>query len=63
MSIATKEKLGKFKNRVRLNVWITDTQETVINQISDVTGRTKTDIIGEALSIYFTEMRKNGVLE
>jgi len=48
--------------RKRLHVWILANQEADIKQLREVTGKTKTDVISEALSIYFSMLRKQGVL-
>jgi len=48
--------------RKQLHVWILANLDADIEQLREVTGKTKTDVIAEALSIYFSMLRKQGVL-
>lgn len=49
--------------KMRLHVWVLPNQVRDLELLKRKLGKTKTDIVIEALGIYFNEMRKQGVLE
>lgn len=52
----------KRADRKQLHVWILRNQVEAMEKIKEVRGITKTDAIAEALSLWFSLMRKEGVL-
>jgi hypothetical protein len=49
-------------NRKQIHVWILNNQASDINMIKKNTGKSKTDVIAEALALYFCQMKKEGIL-
>ena len=52
---------GRYNNMVRLNTPIYEAQDTEINRICNVIGKSKADVIREAISLYINTLRKEGV--
>lgn len=48
--------------RQKINVWILNNQIRDVKKAKQVTGKTITAIIGEALALWLAHMRKEGVL-
>jgi hypothetical protein len=51
-----------ISDRQRINVWVLSNQIRDMLKVKEITGKSKTDIIAEALALYFALMRKEGVL-
>ena len=58
-----KKNMGKLRNRRSITVWIMIAQDHELSRLSDVLGKSKGDIIGEALQIYINQMYNRGVLK
>lgn len=58
-----KKNMGKLRNRRSITVWIMIAQDHELIRLSDVLGKSKGDIIGEALQIYINQMYNRGVLK
>ena len=57
--------MGNHKSvysKVRIDVWILPNQIADIAKLKETTGKSQTDIVIEALGIYFNMMRKERVL-
>lgn len=57
--------MGREKKRYdteRLNVWVLTNQVRDIDKVVSITGKTKTEVVIEALGVYFNMLRKQGVI-
>lgn len=52
----------KVFEKKRVNVWVLANQEADIRRVRELTGKSQTDVVVEALAIYFSLLRKQGVL-
>lgn len=48
--------------KTRINVWVLPNQVRDLNELKNKMGKSQTDIVIEALGIYFNLLRKQGVL-
>ena len=58
-----KKNMGKLGNRRSITVWIMTAQDHELERLSVVLGKSKGDVLSEALQIYINQMYNRGILK
>lgn len=62
METVTRKTVGKFKNMVRLNIWVMAAQDRQLDEFCNLTQKSKSEAIRELLQIGLNMLHQDGVI-